>query len=612
MRTLNTVANLLSRKERIQLIALGTAMMLVGVGEMLSVASVLPFMQLIADPAALYRDTQLGRFYQYFQFESTQSALFASGIFLLAVIAVNNLFAAGTQWMVQRYAWGLNHRLSIDLLSSYLKQPYAFFLGRNTSELNRTLLAAVNSVVTGVVIPALQVASRGITAVLIVLVLAVVDLKLAVLLGLVFGGAYGAVYAVVRRSQHRLGWEQFNNNGLRFMIAQEALGGIKDVKMLGREAEFMRRFGEPSLRYSVAAAHNQIVSRIPRYALELVVFGGILGIVLFTIQQGEEVNRLLPQLTLYAFAAYRLMPALNELFASVITIRFNTAALESLHEDLTERWRGQEVGALTPNDHGRHSASPGDAPDALVQFSHVGFTYPGADTATLKDISFSVTRRQVVGLVGSTGSGKTTIVDLLLGLLPPTDGEIRVDGVSLNEDTSRQWRARCGYVPQDVFLSDDTIAANIAFGIPQSEVNIDAVRRAAQTAQIHDFIGGLSHGYATPIGERGVRLSGGQRQRIGIARALYHDPEVLVMDEATNALDSVTESAVIDTIHQLAHQKTLIVIAHRLSTVRDCDCIFFIEQGRVSAQGTFAELYEQNDRFRAMVGHTGASEPASG
>jgi ABC-type multidrug transport system fused ATPase/permease subunit len=416
---------------------------------------------------------------------------------------------------------------------------------------------------------------------------------------LVFGGAYGTVYAIVRRSQHRLGWEQFNNNGRRFMIAQEALSGIKDVKMLGREAELMRRFAEPSQRYSIAAAHNQIVSRIPRYALEMVAFGGILVILLITIRKGGDVTRLLPQLTLYAFAAYRLMPALNELFASVITMRFNTAALESLHNDLTDRWRGGSSAR-----HAVEEQPPAfdHTSDVLLELAGVAFRYPGADRATIEDVSFTVRRRQVIGFVGATGAGKTTIVDLILGLLPPTDGEIRIEGVPLSEATSRQWRARCGYVPQDVFLSDDSIAANIAFGIPVSEVDVQAVHRAATTAQIHDFIKGLNDGYETVVGERGVRLSGGQRQRIGIARALYHNPEVLVMDEATNALDSVTETAVIDTIHRLAHKKTLIVIAHRLSTVRDCDRIFLIDEGRIAAEGTFPELHQTSARFRAMVG----------
>ncbi len=606
LQTITTVARLLSRTERLQLLALGVAMLVVGIGEMLGVASVLPFMQLIADPGALHGDTPLARLSQRFGFASERDALFASGVFLLVVIALNNLLAAGTQWLVQRWAWALNHRLSTDLLRSYLDQPYAFFLNRNTSDLNRTLLAAVDSVVTGVIIPSLQVATRGITVVLIIGVAALADVRMALLLGLAIGGAYGGVYALLKRSQHRMGWEQFNNNGRRFLIAQEALGGIKDVKMLGREAEFMRRFDEPSRRYAVAAAHNQIVGRIPRYALETIAIGVIMMVLLFAIRNGQDVGKLLPQLTLYAFAAFRLMPALNELFASVIQIRFNTAALESLHGDLTERWPSGNAASFVASKVAVQTPVGVSAP--LVELDRVGFRYAEADRATLTEISLSVERRQVIGLVGTTGAGKTTIVDLILGLLMPTSGEVRIESIALNELTSRAWRARCGYVPQVVFLSDDTIAANIAFGMPASEIDAAAVQRAAQIAQLHDFVAELRDGYDTVIGERGVRLSGGQRQRIGIARAVYHDPEVLVMDEATNALDSVTETAVLDTINSLARQKTLIVIAHRLSTVRACDRIYLLEEGRVAAQGTFAELYEQYPRFRAMAGEAGAGD----
>ncbi len=606
MQTISIVAKLLTRTERFQLLSLGVAMLVVGIGEMLGVASVLPFMQLIADPGALQSDSQIARLAQRLGFASKQDALFASGVFVLAIIALNNLLSASTQWLVQRYSWALNHRLSTDLLRSYLEQPYAFFLGRNTADLNRTLLGAVDLVNAGVIIPALQVATRGVTAALIIGVVAFADLKMAVLLGVAFGGAYGSVYAVVRRSQHRMGWEQFNNNGRRFLIAQEALGGIKDVKMLGREEEFLRRFDEPSRRYAVAAAHNQIVGRIPRYALETIAIGGILLVLLYAIRQGRDVAALLPQLTLYAFAAFRLMPALNELFSSVILIRFNTAALESLHDDLTERRRLGAAESFVTGTVTEHPPVAASAP--LVELDRVGFRYAEADRATLTGVSLAVERRQVIGLVGTTGAGKTTVVDLILGLLIPTSGAVRIDGIALSEHTSRAWRARCGYVPQVVFLSDDTIAANIAFGIPASEIDVAAVQRAAAIAQLHDFVSQLRDGYDTIIGERGVRMSGGQRQRIGIARAIYHDPEVLVMDEATNALDSVTETAVLDTINNLARQKTLIVIAHRLSTVRACDRIYLLEDGQVAAQGTFTELYDQHPQFRAMAGEASAGE----
>ncbi len=576
---------------------------------MIGVASVLPFMQLIAAPEALQAESLAARLVGRLGYVAPRDALFASGVLVLVALACNNLFAAGTQWLVQRYAWGLNHRLSIDLLARYLRQPYAFFLDRNTSGLNSTLLSAVNSVVTGVIIPILQAATRGITAVLIVLVMALADVQLALLLGLAVGGAYGTVYAIVKRRQHHLGWEQFNNNTQRFQVAQEALGGIKDVKVLGREAEFVRRFAEPSWRYSLAAAHNQLVGRLPRYALESIAFGAILVVLLYAIRQGQDVNRLLPQLTLYAFGGFRLLPAVNELFASVVQIRFNVAALQSLHADLIEA-----PPTVVPREAVRttNTAPLHRVASLLIELTDVGFRYPSADRSTLQSVSLRIGARELVGFVGTTGAGKTTIVDLMLGLLSPTSGTIRVDGAVLGDTTGTAWRARCGYVPQTVFLSDDSMSANIAFGLPASAVDADAVRRAAEIAQLHEFVAGLREGYATVIGERGVRLSGGQRQRIGIARALYHDPDVLIMDEATNALDSVTEAAVLETMRRLARQKTLIVIAHRLSTVRECDRIYLLNDGAVEDQGTFAELLRRSARFRAMAGEMESADVSAG
>ncbi len=614
---------LLERGERYKLLALGGAMILMGIVEMVGVASVLPFMQLVADPGVLDGDGWQADLYTRFGFESPESALFAAGLVLLGIIAFNNGSNALTIWFMHRFAWGLNHRFSTRLLAGYLNQPYPFFLGRNTADLNRTLLGEVNSVVTGVVLPALQVAARSIAALLIVLLLALVNFRLAVLVALGFAGAYGLVYAFMRRSQYRLGWERFNENGRRFTIAGEALSGIKDVKALGREPEFLRRFSGPSWRFSLASAKNQSVARIPRYALETIGFGGILVIILYVLSTESDIASVLPLLSLYAFAGYRLMPALNELFSSVVTIRFNTAALDALHEDLVGTVgavsaagapSGSEpsggAAAESAEESGTTAAKspPGAEPVgsfAGIELRDVDFRYPDARADTLAGLDLRIEANQTVGFVGMTGVGKTTLVDIVLGLLEPSGGSVVVDGEERGPGAMASWRKRCGYVPQDVFLSDDTITANIAFGIPSEEIDRQAVERAARTAQLHEFVAGLEDGYDTVVGERGVRMSGGQRQRIGIARALYHDPDVLVLDEATSALDGATESAVIETINALGHRKTILVIAHRMTTVQACDVIHLMQDGGIVASGTYEELERDEPRFQAMAGQLG-------
>jgi ABC-type multidrug transport system fused ATPase/permease subunit len=338
---------------------------------------------------------------------------------------------------------------------------------------------------------------------------------------------------------------------------------------------------------------------MPRYALETIAFSGILLIVLYSLRAGS-VNELLPVLSLYVFAGYRLMPSLNEMFSAAIHIRFNGAALDELHADLmnSDIEYDKEVMDLTKE---RLRTKPLPLRREII-LRDVSYTYPNASIRSLESLDLKVRRHEVVGLVGQTGAGKTTLVDLILGLLEPTAGVIEVDGEALHGERRISWRRSCGYIPQSIFLTDDTIRSNIAFGVPEELVDDEAVERAASIAQIDDFILSLSEGYGTKVGERGVRLSGGERQRVGIARALYHDPDLLVMDEATSALDGATEAAVMEMIHNLGRTKTLIVIAHRLSTVRACDVIYLLHEGRIEASGTFDDLASANSYFRNMAG----------
>ena len=324
-------------------------------------------------------------------------------------------------------------------------------------------------------------------------------------------------------------------------------------------------------------------------------------IVLYYIQAGEGLAQILPTISLYAFAGYRLMPELQNLFGGVAAIRFNRAALDDLTDDLSRFASGE---------HTPVGVRPLPFTEA-IRLNEVTFRYEGSDRPALDAVSLTISRNQTIGLVGVSGSGKTTLVDLLLGLYEPEAGQLLIDDTPLTIETLGAWRRQVGYVPQYIFLCDDTIANNIAFGVPPAEVDRKRVERAAQIAHLHDFILTLRADYDTVVGERGVRLSGGQRQRIGIARALYHDPEVLIMDEATSALDGATEGAVMEAIRELAGRKTIILIAHRLSTVEDCNCIFLLEEGSVVDHGTFDELRAQSDSFRSMANIAAVADKSS-
>jgi ABC-type multidrug transport system fused ATPase/permease subunit len=335
----------------------------------------------------------------------------------------------------------------------------------------------------------------------------------------------------------------------------------------------------------------QVISQLPRYALEAIAFGGMLLVVLYLMSKSGSFVNAMPIIALYAYAGYRLMPALQQIYGAMTQLRFAAPALDALHADL------MSLQPMHPN-----PSQEAMAIQQAITLSNVQYRYPNSQQLALKNLSFTISARSIVGFVGATGSGKTTAVDVILGLLEPQEGELKIDGQPITADNRRQWQRAIGYVPQQIYLADDSVAANIALGIPAKDIDQHAVERATKIANLHQFVvNDLPQGYATTVGERGVRLSGGQRQRIGIARALYHNPQVLIFDEATSALDNLTEQAVMEAVHNLGDEITIILIAHRLSTVKACDMIFLLEKGELKAQGTFEELIQANERFRAMA-----------
>jgi ABC-type multidrug transport system fused ATPase/permease subunit len=403
------------------------------------------------------------------------------------------------------------------------------------------------------------------------------------------------IFMIARKYLTRFGQIRFAANAERYKIAQEATAGIKDVKLLGLEARYVRRFRQPARRMARVGSARTVIAQAPRYLLQGVAFGGMLLMILgMLIVQSASLGTILPLLAVYAFAGLRLLPAVQQVYQEVTSMRYNQPALVSLHRDIMDiRARAAEPIEI--------STEPLPLRDRL-ELIDVRYSYPLAEREALQGLSISIPAHTTVGIVGSTGAGKTTAVDLILGLLVMQKGTLAVDGQPITRSNVRAWQNNIGYVPQAIFLTDDTVAANIAFGQLPEEIDRAAMERAARTAELHDFVmNELPKGYDTVVGERGIRLSGGQRQRIGIARALYTDPDVLIMDEATSALDNLTERAVMDAVHNLGHAKTIILIAHRLTTVQACDTIFMLEHGQLVAQGSYDELLDSSRKFRAMA-----------
>jgi ABC-type multidrug transport system fused ATPase/permease subunit len=503
-------------------------------------------------------------------------------------------------WAQLRYSHYRTQAWGSRLVAAYLYQPYEWFLNRHSADLATSILSEVDNVVNQALVPAMQAIAQGTIAVLLLGMLVAVDPMLALSVGAVLGGSYSTISVWLRNRVRDLGEERRRAHRARFVVVQEAFGGIKDVKLGGLEQAVLDRFVVPSATRARVQITAGVISQLPGLVLQGLLFGGVMVLLLFLVGKAGNLQDALPVVSLYALAGYRLMPAIQRVFEEVGKLRSAETAVDSLLEDLSR--------APLP-DHFQPQPSADEPREGSVrlrrslELQDVTYQYPGAEKAALDGVSLSIAATESIGLVGPTGSGKTTLVDVLLGLLAPHHGAVVVDGQPLATDASRrQWRRAIGYVPQQIFLSDDSIAANIAFGVPARRIDMAAVERAARMARLHDFVStDLPEGYATRVGERGVRLSGGQRQRIGIARALYHDPDVLVLDEATSALDNLTELAVMDAVRSLSRRKTIIMIAHRLSTVRECDRIILLESGRISAYGTFDELFEKNEGFRQMA-----------
>jgi ABC-type multidrug transport system fused ATPase/permease subunit len=584
---------LLTPSQRKQVLLLFVAFLTMAFFDVVSIASVMPFIGMVSNPDIVHNNVTLYYIFQLLDFSDTNGFLIFCGSLVLVLVVVSNAARLFSLWFIAHFVQNCKAELSTRLLKSYLWQPYAFFLSRNSADLSKNVVEEVNRVVHNILHHLLEIAVRVIQAVFIFVLLAVMDLVLALLVMGVLGGSYILIFFFVKKKLSIIGQKRIIANEGRFKAVNEALGGVKDIQVLGRRRTFLDRFSRYAARLAKTESYYTIVSQAPKFALETIAFGGVLLIVLYFLMSSKESNQLMPTLALYAFAGYRLMPALQVIFVGVSTVKFNLPSLEVLYEELRTDYNVIDTANL-PSDILPLNYS--------LELSNIVFSYDGEETSVINGLSLKVEANTTVGFVGTTGSGKTTLVDLLLGLLHPQEGGVMVDGKRVEEDMFSGWQRNIGYVPQSIYLADDTIAHNIAFGIPEGEINFAVVERAARAAHIHDFVTqDLPQGYSTIIGERGVRLSGGQRQRIGIARALYHDPQVLILDEATSALDNTTEEQVMREIQLLMKEKTIIMIAHRLATLRACDQIFFLECGRIVDSGTFEELVQGNDTFRGMA-----------
>jgi ATP-binding cassette, subfamily B, bacterial PglK len=562
------------------------------------VSSVMPFLVVLADPSRIEKTPALVWAYDAFGFTSVYGFLVGLGLASFAVIVLSSLIQIAKTWAIARFAMMRTHSISHRLLATYLAQPYAFFLNRHSGEMAPRVLAESGQVVGQFLRPAAEVIASCMTTLAIVVLLLWVEPVVAAIAFAVLGIFYGAIYIGMRRILRRLGRVRVEVNRQRFRLANESLTGIKDIKLLGREAAYLDRFDISSIQYARAEVSVTVFSSVPQFALQAMALGGIILLCLVLIDSagvasGAALGGLLPVLGVFAFAGQRLMPELSKLYQSLAQIQVGSAAVEAVYDDLVLR---KSAARLT------RVAVPGHGLRQSLRLEGVSYSYPNTDQSGLRDVSITIRAGEKIGIVGSTGAGKTTLADVILGLLEPDRGTLVVDRTDITPENLSAWMQSVGYVPQDIFLTDAPVAENIALGVPPQEINAARIRKAAQIARIDCFVEQeLADGYQTHVGERGVRLSGGQRQRIGIARAMYHDADLIVFDEATSALDNLTEAEVIDAIEALPGDKTVIMIAHRLSTVKRCDRIVVLDKGHLVGCGSWTELLSSNSAFQRIA-----------
>ena len=563
--------------------------------ETASVASILPFMAIVMDPSILTKYPWLDQSLKLLNIHTQQGAVIGAGVLTVAVLAIGNGVTAANLWVQTRYLALARRELSSELFTGYLYLPYSFHVQRDTTSLSRVIGGDVESALGGFLASLLGVVSKGLSGLVLISLIIAVDPSVALGTVLVLGLGYMFVYRLIRVRQVRLGAKVIESSLAVGRTTLEGLHGVKELRVLGRESASTDEYKKSFAELTEAQASNQLASSLPRYVIEVFAYAGIVAVTLAFVLKGEG-TAAIPSLALYALAGNRLVPIFQEFFAAAITIKYHTKAVESLEADLAEVRNSTTQDLSEPTQPLTFKKE--------ITLNNLSFQYPSANRPALDQVSLTIHQNQSIGLVGRTGSGKTTLADVILGLYPPASGTISIDGVNLIESNERAWRKRVGYVPQNVFLTNASIARNIALGIPEDQIDHLAVARSAQMAQAEEFISQLPDQYNTVVGERGIKLSGGQRQRLGIARALYHNPDVLVFDEATSALDGMTEDAVMQAVQSLSAERTMILIAHRLRTVQACNRIVMLESGRVVADGTYEDLMASSSVFRKLAGQT--------
>src|SRR5690625_4875487 len=566
-----------NKREKKKFLILFFMMIIAALFETIGIGLIVPFVGIVVRPEIIQEQAILSYLFELFNFQSTTSFIIFSVMLLLGVFVFKNLYLLIFNYAQFRVILNQQVKLSSNLFKEYLTKPYAFHLQRNTAELLRNINAEVSKVFQGILMAGFQLFTEFLVIICIFALLLITAPVATIVATFLLGASVIFFFTFLRKKISDLGKEQQKVGSTTIKWVNQGLGASKEVKVSGKENFFIRSYTGQSQIRANNSRYMKMLELVPRLFIETLLVSIILLTMLIIVFQGTSMTQLVSTMALFAMASFRLMPSITRIVSLITSIRYNQAALSVVYDDLF--FNNDEYTKIKSYKESFKINSGEKAFVDSIILKDVSFRYPNQNEYSVKDITLTIPIGKSVAFVGESGAGKTTLVDIILGLFRPENGEVLIDGKNLN-DQKDIWQQKIGYIPQSIFLSDDTIRGNVAFGIDKDNTDDDEVWRALEQAQLKEFVKELPDKLDTSIGEHGVRISGGQRQRIGIARALYHNPEILFMDEATSALDNETEKEIMKAIDGLKGEKTLIIIAHRLSTIENCDIVFEINNGR--------------------------------
>jgi len=591
------IFSLLTLEQRKRFYILQVLVILMAFTELLGIASIAPFMALVGDMSLLEKDGIYSKVYQLSGINEPVNFLFITGVAVLSVLTLSTIVSMFTTWRLSLYASSIGVQLADRLYTHYMKQDWQFHASGSSAQLTKQVSTEANRISGGIIQPLMQMNAKVILALFISISILIYNPFVAISGLLMFVTGYLLMYKFVRKALVLNGRRLSSSATNRFRLMNEGFGGIRDVLLLDRNKDFIDRFSIEGNVQAKAQGLNQTIAQVPRFFIELLAFGAMVGLVLILIKTYDgNLGAVLPILAAYALACFKLLPALQQIYISITQIKGNIAAYEAVKEDLIHSQEKMSIKEIPSSNN--LTLTKG------IKLHNIQFTYPNKSIKAVNNISLYIPVNNVIGIVGSSGSGKSTLIDIILGLLTPQNGNIYVDDILITQENKRSWQDLLGFVPQSIFLSEGSIAENVAFGIPADEINYAQVNKAIDLAHLTELVNELPAGIHTKVGERGIQLSGGQRQRIGIARALYGEADILIFDEATSALDGITEKIIMDAIHEFTGKKTIIMIAHRLKTVQKCDIIYLMQKGKIIDQGTYEYLVENNPEFKEMAKHS--------